>query len=219
MRRPGIRSLAGGAAGIIAGVIGGIALTLGLGSRAGPRPLQRGSTPSTFRPCSPGRASRPRSGTRSSAPRVTTASRATARATSMSARARAGRSSELTLNRGEDSSEGRYFVDLPPEICLVADGLLVLRDSPRPLQRRDDHRSGGWRRRTATQSPAGQRDGGRARRACVRPRPARRIRKLLQRRGEAPSARRASPDPASSASSALPRSTSQPTGRSRCSIR
>ena len=40
MRRPGIRSLAGGAAGIVAGVIGGIALSLGLGCQ---RPGARGT--------------------------------------------------------------------------------------------------------------------------------------------------------------------------------
>jgi hypothetical protein len=116
MRRPGIRSLAGGAAGIVAGVIGGIALT-SVSAASGPTPaasgvdavhtppvLTRVGEPVTLRyalVCAPRDDGEPCDG-------------------SGSVFVRAGQSGpfqQLTLRRGEDSSGGRYFVDLPREIA------------------------------------------------------------------------------------------------------
>ena len=116
MRRPGIRSLAGGAAGIVAGVIGGIALT-SVSAASGPTPaaaeidavhtppvLTRTSEPVTLRyaiVCAPRDDGEPCDG-------------------SGSLFVRAGQSGpfqQLTLRRGEDSSTGRYFVDLPRGIA------------------------------------------------------------------------------------------------------
>jgi hypothetical protein len=116
MRRPGIRSLAGGAAGIVAGVIGGIALT-SVSTASGLTPavpsldavhvppvLTRAGEPVTLRyaiVCAPSDDGEPCAG-------------------SGSVYVRAGQSGpfqQLTLRRGEDSSEGRYFVDLPREIA------------------------------------------------------------------------------------------------------
>ncbi len=130
MRRPGIRSLAGGAAGIIAGVIGGIALT-STSAASGPTPatpgldavhippvLTRAGEPVTLRyaiVCAPRDDGEPCDG-------------------SGSVYVRAGQSGpfqRLTLSRGEDSSEGRYFVDLPREIASSRAGFsyfAVLRD-------------------------------------------------------------------------------------------
>jgi hypothetical protein len=115
MRRPGIRSLAGGAAGIVAGVIGGIALT-SVSAASGPAPaspgvdavhvppvLTRAAEPVTLRyaiVCAPRDDGEPCDG-------------------SGSVYVRAGQSGpfqQLMLERGEDSSDGRYFVDLPREI-------------------------------------------------------------------------------------------------------
>jgi hypothetical protein len=112
MRRPGIRSLAGGAAGIFAGVIGGIALT-SVSAASGPMSaapdvdavhippvLTRAGEPVTLRyaiVCAPRDDGEPCDG-------------------SGSLFVRAGQSGpfqQLTLRRGEDSSVGRYFVDLP----------------------------------------------------------------------------------------------------------
>ena len=116
MRRPGIRSLAGGAAGIVAGVIGGIGLS-SVSAAGGPAPaapgldavhvppvLTRPGEPITLRyaiVCAPSDDGEPCDG-------------------AGSVQVRAGQSGgfrELTLRRGEDSSEGRYFVDLPLEIA------------------------------------------------------------------------------------------------------
>ena len=116
MRRPGIRSLAGGAAGIVAGVIGGIALT-SVSAASGPTPaapeidaahtppvLTRAGEPVTLRyaiVCPPRDDGEPCDG-------------------SGSLFVRAGQSGpfqQLTLRRGEDSSTGRYFVDLPRGIA------------------------------------------------------------------------------------------------------
>src|SRR4051812_11379613 len=116
MRRPGIRSLAGGAAGIVAGVIGGIALTsVSAASRSTaavpevdavhvPPVLTRPGEPITLRyaiVCAPRDDGEPCEG-------------------SGSVFVRSGQSGpfqELALRRGEDSREGRYFVDLPREIA------------------------------------------------------------------------------------------------------
>jgi hypothetical protein len=120
MRRPGIRSLAGGAAGIVAGVIGGIALTPsaasgpnvaapGLDAVHVPPVLTRAGEPVTLRyalVCAPRNDGEPCDG-------------------SGSVFVRAGQSGpfqELTLSRGEDSREGRYFVELPREIASSQSG-------------------------------------------------------------------------------------------------
>jgi hypothetical protein len=121
MRRPGIRSLAGGAAGIIAGVIGGIALT-SVSAASGPTPtalgvdavhippvLTRAGEPVTLRyaiVCAPSDDGEPCDG-------------------SGSVFVRAGQSGpfqQLTLKRGDDSSDGRYFVDLPREVAASREG-------------------------------------------------------------------------------------------------
>ena len=131
MRRPGIRSLAGGAAGIVAGVIGGIALTSTSAATGPPMPavpgldavhvppvLTRPGEPVTLRyaiVCAPRDDGEPCDG-------------------SGSIYARAGQSGpfgRLDLKRGEDSGEGRYFVELPSEIASSRDGFsyyAVLRD-------------------------------------------------------------------------------------------
>jgi hypothetical protein len=121
MRRPGIRSLAGGAAGIVAGVIGGIALTsisaasgletaaAGLDAVHVPPVLTRAGEAVRLRyaiVCGPRDDGEPCDG-------------------SGSVYVRAGQSGpfrQLTLERGEDSSEGRYFVDLPREIASSRSG-------------------------------------------------------------------------------------------------
>ena len=130
MRRPGIRSLAGGAAGIIAGVIGGIGLT-SISAAGGPTPagpridavhnppvLTRAGEPVTLRygiVCAPREDGEPCDG-------------------SGSVFVRAGQNGpfrQLMLRRGDDSSEGRYFVDLPAEIASSRAGFsyyAVLRD-------------------------------------------------------------------------------------------
>jgi hypothetical protein len=130
MSRPRIRSLAGGAAGIAAGVLGGIALTSvsagGVAQRA-PRPaleaahvppvLTMPGEPITLRyaiVCA-GRDGGPCDG-------------------SGEVHVRAGQSGTfepLPLHRGEDSSEGRYFAELPRTIASSRDGFsyyALLRD-------------------------------------------------------------------------------------------
>jgi hypothetical protein len=131
MRRPGIRSLAGGAAGIVAGVIGGIALTSisvasggptlavpGLDAVHVPPLLTRPGEPVTLRyaiVCAPRDDGRPCEG-------------------SGSLYVRAGQTGlfrQLRLRRGEESREGRYYVELPSEIASSRDGFsyyAVLRD-------------------------------------------------------------------------------------------
>jgi hypothetical protein len=121
MRRPGIRSLAGGAAGIVAGVIGGIALTSastaggpalavpGLEAAHVPPVLTTMDEPVTLRyaiVCPPRADGEPCDG-------------------SGSVFVRAGQSGSfrrLALSRGESSAEGRYFVELPHEIVASPDG-------------------------------------------------------------------------------------------------
>jgi hypothetical protein len=130
MRRPGIRSLAGGAAGIVAGVIGGIALTStstasgpalavpGLDAVHVPPVLTMRGEPVTLRyaiVCPPRADGEPCDG-------------------SGSVYVRAGQSGSfgrLRLSRGEVSGEGRYFVELPREIASSREGFsyyAVLRD-------------------------------------------------------------------------------------------
>ncbi len=131
MRRPGIRSLAGGAAGIVVGVIGGIGLT-SVSAASGPTPaasgvdavhvppvLTRPGEPVTLRYaiiCAPRDDGEPCDG-------------------SGSVYVRAGHSGvfrQLTLTRGENSSNGRYFVDVPREIASSRAGFsyyAILRDA------------------------------------------------------------------------------------------
>jgi hypothetical protein len=130
MRRPVIRSLAGGAAGIVAGVIGGIALT-SVSAASGPIPaapgvdavhippvLTRAGEPVTLRyaiVCAPRDDGEPCDGSGSVFVRA----------------GEGGAFQQLTLKRGEDSSDGRYFVDLPREIASAREGFsyyAVLRD-------------------------------------------------------------------------------------------
>jgi hypothetical protein len=132
MRRPSIRSLAGGAAGIAAGIIGGIGLTSL--SAAGPTALgQRVAVEGSHIPpvltlpgesvrlryaivCNPRDNGEPCDG-------------------SGEVYARAGQSGpfqRLALTRGADSRDGRYFVDLPASIAASGRGFsyyAVLRDS------------------------------------------------------------------------------------------
>jgi hypothetical protein len=130
MRRPGIRSLAGGAAGIVVGVIGGIALTStstaggpglavpGLEAAHVPPVLTAVDETVTLRyaiVCPPRADGQPCDG-------------------SGSVYVRAGQSGSfrrLALSRGESSGEGRYFVELPREIVASREGFsyyAVLRD-------------------------------------------------------------------------------------------
>jgi hypothetical protein len=131
MRRPSIRSLAGGAAGIAAGVIGGIGLTslsvagspapggrIGLeGSHLPPVLTLRGE-PVRLRyaiVCRPRDDGEPCHGSGEVYVRA----------------AQSGPFERLTLTRGTDSREGRYFVDLPPSIAGSERGFsyyAVLRD-------------------------------------------------------------------------------------------
>jgi hypothetical protein len=130
MRRPGIRSLAGGAAGIVAGVIGGIALT-SVSAASGPNPaspgvdavhippvLTRAGEPVTLRyaiVCAPRDDGEPCDGSGSVFVRT----------------GASGPFQQLRLKRGEDSSNGRYFVDLPREIAFSREGFsyyAILRD-------------------------------------------------------------------------------------------
>src|SRR6266550_8141752 len=121
MRRPGIRSLAGGAAGIVAGVIGGVALTStstasgpafaapGLDAVHIPPVLTTKDESVTLRfaiVCPPSADGEPCDG-------------------SGSVYVRAGQSGafrRLTLSRGQVSGDGRYFVDLPRAIASSREG-------------------------------------------------------------------------------------------------
>jgi hypothetical protein len=116
MHRPGIRSLAGGAAGIVAGVIGGIALT-SVSAASGPLAavpdvdavhvppvLTRVGESVTLRyaiVCAPRDDGEPCDGSGSVFVR----------------RGQTGPFQQLALQRGEDSRDGRYFVELPREIA------------------------------------------------------------------------------------------------------
>jgi hypothetical protein len=117
MRRPSLRSLAGGAAGIAAGVAGGIVLTsvsaASVPSAAPPGLIDAAHLPPVLTlpgeairlryalVCSPREDGRPCEG-------------------SGVVHVRPGQEGpfrELVLQRGEESKEGRYFVDLPAEIA------------------------------------------------------------------------------------------------------
>jgi hypothetical protein len=115
MRRPGIRSLAGGAAGIAAGIIGGVALTSV--SAAGPTPVSRAPAlidathvpPVLTLPGEPLRlryalVCTPRDDGRSCDGSGTVYLRA----------GRSGPFRPYALQRGDESKDGRYYLDVPP---------------------------------------------------------------------------------------------------------
>jgi hypothetical protein len=131
MRRPTIRSLAGGAAGIAAGVLGGIALTSVSAGRVAlplapdgvdaahlPPVLTVLGQPITLRyaiVCAPRGDGEPCDGSGEVFVRP----------------GQSGPFQRLPLRRGEDSKDGRYFTDVPPEIASSRDGFsyyAVLRD-------------------------------------------------------------------------------------------
>jgi hypothetical protein len=131
MRRPTMRSLAGGAAGIAAGILGGIALSsVSAGSLESPLApqlvdgahvpplLTLPGEPVTLRyaiVCSPREDGQP----------CDASGEVYARA------GQTGSFQRLALRRGEDSRAGRYFVDLPAHVAGSADGFsyyAVLRD-------------------------------------------------------------------------------------------
>jgi hypothetical protein len=131
MRRPTIRSLAGGAAGIAAGVCGGIVLTSGSAGNPAPAPaaalidaghlppvLTLPGEPVTLRyaiVCAPSADGRPCDGSGEVYLRT----------------GRSGRFQRLPLRRGDDSAEGRYYVEVPVEVASSPDGFsyyAVLRD-------------------------------------------------------------------------------------------
>jgi hypothetical protein len=130
MSRPRIRSLAGGAAGIAAGVLGGIALTsVSAGGVAPPAPrpaLEAAHVPPVL--TMPGEAVSLRYA-------IVCAGRDGAPCGGAGeVYVRAGQSGSFTplpLRRGEDSFEGRYFAELPRAIASSHDGFsyyAVLRD-------------------------------------------------------------------------------------------
>jgi hypothetical protein len=131
MRRPSVRSLAGGAAGIVAGVAGGIALTsvsaASVPSAAPPGLIETAHLPPVL--TLPGEAIRLRYALVCS-PRED----GLPCAGSGVVHVRAGQEGpfrELVLQRGEESKEGRYFVDLPAEVASSREGFsyyAVLRD-------------------------------------------------------------------------------------------
>ncbi len=132
MRRPSFRSLAGGAAGIVAGVTGGVMLTSA--STAGPTPaaaasplidathvppvLTLGGEPLRLRyglVCTPRGDGLPCDGSGTVYLRA----------------GHAGRFQPYPLQRGEESKDGRYFLDVPPSIAGSPEGFsyyAVLRD-------------------------------------------------------------------------------------------
>lgn len=131
MRRPTKRSLAGGAAGIAAGILGGIALTPGsAGNLAVPAPeqfidaahvppaLTLPGEPVTLRyaiVCTPREDGRPCDGSGDVFVRP----------------GQSGPFQRLALQRGADSADGRYLVHVPEEIASNRDGFsyyAVLRD-------------------------------------------------------------------------------------------
>jgi hypothetical protein len=132
MRRPRFRSLAGGAAGIAVGVIGGVVLTSV--SAAGPTPLADGRAliEATHVPpvlTMPGEPIRLRFGLVCT-PRADGSS-CDGSGTAYLRAGRAGPFRPYALERGEDSKDGRYYVDVPPPFAGAADGFsyyAVLRD-------------------------------------------------------------------------------------------
>ena len=134
MGRPSIRSLAGGAAGIAAGVIGGVALT-SISAASAPKPAAPEIVDAAHVPpvltvpgepfrlryaivCSPGDDGEPCDGSGEVYVRT----------------GQSGPFQRLPLRRDDDSREGRYFVDLPREIASSPNGFsyyAVLRDDAR----------------------------------------------------------------------------------------
>jgi hypothetical protein len=115
MRRPSIRSLAGGAAGIAAGVIGGVVLTSVSAAGPGAAPIATPVIEAAHVPpvltlpgqpvrlryaivCTPRADGRPCDGS----------------GTVYIRSGRAGQFHALPLQRGDESKDGRYYVDLPP---------------------------------------------------------------------------------------------------------
>jgi hypothetical protein len=132
MRRPSIRSLAGGAAGIAAGVIAGIGLGfISAASSASAPPVPAAVDAAHVPPLLtvPGERVRLRFA-------IVCAPREDGEPCRGSGHvyARAGQSRpfrQLELQRGDESIEGRYFVDLPEQIATSAEGFsyyAVLRD-------------------------------------------------------------------------------------------
>jgi hypothetical protein len=132
MRRPRIRSLAGGAAGIAAGAVAGIGLSFISAAPSAPAPPAPAAVDAAHVPplltlagervrlrfaivCTPREDGEPCRG-------------------SGNVYARAGQNGafrQFALQRGDESVEGRYFVDLPEEIAMSPDGFsyyAVLRD-------------------------------------------------------------------------------------------
>jgi hypothetical protein len=118
MRRPAIRSLVGGAAGLVAGIIGGVTLTSlsaagvgvpgsaapGLEASHVPRALTLPGEPATLRyaiVCAPREDGRPCAGSGEVYMRA----------------GQAGSYERIPLVRGDDSSEGRYFAEVPPALA------------------------------------------------------------------------------------------------------
>ena len=118
MRRPAIRSLVGGAAGLAAGIIGGVTLTslsaagVGVPGSAAPRleashiqpALTLPGEPATLRyaiVCAPRDDGRPCAGSGEVYVRA----------------GHAGSYERIPLVRGDDSSEGRYFAEVPPALA------------------------------------------------------------------------------------------------------
>jgi hypothetical protein len=132
MRRPGIRSLAGGAAGIAAGVIGGIALTST--SAAGPIPdprLPAFVDAAHVPPVLTIRGERIRLLYAIVCPPRDDGLPCEGSGTVYLRRGTAGRFGSYALVRGNDSADGRYWVDVPDEIAGSPDGFsyfAVLRD-------------------------------------------------------------------------------------------
>lgn len=132
MRRPSIRSLAGGAAGIAAGVIAGIGLGSISAASSGPAPSAPVAVEAAHVPpllTIPGERVRLRfaivCGPRDDGEPCQGSGDVYARA------GQSGSFRRLPLQRGDDSIEGRYFVDLPADIAAARDGFsyyAVLRD-------------------------------------------------------------------------------------------
>jgi hypothetical protein len=131
MGRPTMRSLAGGAAGIAAGIVAGMVLSSvsagGSATPSGRRPLEGAHLPPLLRlpgeqvtlryaiVCPPRDDGRPCDGSGEVYVRP----------------GRAGAFQWLPLRRGEDSVDGRYFVEVPPQIASSPEGFsyyAVLRD-------------------------------------------------------------------------------------------
>jgi hypothetical protein len=132
MRRPAIRSLVGGAAGLAAGIIGGVTLTslsvAGVGVPGGAAPgleashvppaLTLPGEPATLRyaiVCAPREDGGPCAGSGEVYVRA----------------GHAGSYERIPLVRGDDSSEGRYFAEIPPALASSRAGFsyyAVLRD-------------------------------------------------------------------------------------------